>query len=166
MAPEDGAKLAPELAGGNSLRAVYPDCSGARLYAAAVRAATGIGFPITSQDEVRMTVSFRTGRPTAAWPGAEMTAAIHQQGDAAQLAVGGTHSASYRLGMIDWHQAKAVGLMFLDRVTSLLPNVPEPQPNPHVSIADQLKSLADMRDRGVLTGEEFDAAKQKLLRAQ
>lgn len=111
-----------------------------------------------------MTVSFRIGTPTASWPGQEMTATIHPEGDAAQLVVGGAANASYRLGMIDWHQAKAVGLMFLDRVRSVLPSVPEREPG--VSVPDRLESLADLRDRGLLTEEEFDAAKQKLLRAE
>lgn len=38
-----------------------------------------------------------------------------------------------------------------------------PAPAPAESVADQLEKLADLRDRGVLTGAEFEAQKAKLL---
>jgi len=164
VAPERKAPVPRELAGGNSLEAVYPDCSAARLFAAAVRAATELG-SITNRDDVTTTLSFRTGGPTSPWPGQEMTAAIHPQGDAAQVVVGGERLAAYRLQMADWHQAKAIGLAFLDRMTGVLPSVPESDPNASrgSSTADQLRSLADLHARGFLTEDEFATAKKKLI---
>jgi hypothetical protein len=41
-------------------------------------------------------------------------------------------------------------------------DVPVPSSGP-VSVADELQKLADLRDRGVLTQEEFEAQKAKLL---
>jgi hypothetical protein len=94
----------------------------------------------------------------------ELTAAIHPKGNGAQV-VGGRHITGYRLGMADWHQANALGLMFLDRLKSDLPAIPEPAlavtANP--STVDQLTSLAELRDRGVLTEDEFEAEKKRLL---
>jgi Short C-terminal domain len=165
VAEEEKPKVPRELAGGNSLAAVYPGCSDARLYAAAVHAATGLGFAITNRDDAATTLSFRTGSATRSWPGQEMTAAIHPQGDAARVVVGGRPTTGYRLQMADWHQAKSVGLMFLKRLTAALPQVPEPARNDSSgpSRASQLRSLADLRDRGFLTEDEFAAAKEKLL---
>jgi len=67
--------------------------------------------------------------------------------------------------MADWHQENALGLMFLDRLKSTLPAIPEPSPAVPAapSTVDQLTSLAELRERGVLTDEEFEAEKQRLL---
>jgi len=163
MAP-DGEPSPRELAGGNALGSVYRNCSTARLYAAAVHTVMELGCAITSRDDAAMTISFRTNavRP---WPGMELTAAIHPKGNGAQVVVGGRHITGYRLGMADWHQANALGLMFLDRLKSDLPAIPEPAravtANP--STVDQLTSLAELRDRGVLTEDEFEAEKKRLL---
>jgi hypothetical protein len=43
------------------------------------------------------------------------------------------------------------------------PSVAEPQGTARVDIADQLSKLADLRSAGVLSQEEFDRAKAKLL---
>jgi hypothetical protein len=163
MAP-DSTPTPPELAGGNALNTVYRDCSTARLYAAAAQTVTQLGCAITSRDDAAMRISFRTN-PVRPWPGMELTAAIHPHGEGARVVVGGRHITGYRLGMADWHQANALGLMFLNRLKSKLPAVPEPAPaaTAHSSTVDQLKSLAELRDRGVLTVDEFEAEKKRLL---
>ena len=163
MAP-DGRPIPPELAGGNALKTVYPECSTARLYAAAVHTVMELGCAITSRDDAATTISFRTN-PVRPWPGMELTAAIHPQADGAQIVLGGRHITGYRLGMADWHQANALGLMFLDRLKSELPAVPEPPASAtgHPSTLDQLKSLGELRDRGVLTEDEFEAEKKRVL---
>jgi Short C-terminal domain len=163
MAP-DGHPIPPELAGGNALKSVYAECSTARLYAAAVRTVMELGCAITSRDDAAMRISFRTN-PVRPWPGIELTAAIHPQDVGAQIVVGGRHVTGYRLGMADWHQANALGLMFLDRLKSDLPRIPEPAASATAdpSRLDQLKSLAELRDRGVLTEDEFEAEKKRVL---
>jgi hypothetical protein len=95
----------------------------------------------------------------------ELTAAIHPHGEGAQVVVGGRHITGYRLGVADWHQANALGLMFLNRLKSDLPRIPEPAPaaTANSSTVDQLKSLGELRDRGVLTEDEFEAEKKRLL---
>jgi len=160
----DGKSSPRELAGGNAFDSVYRDCSTARLYAAAVHTVMELGCAITSRDDAAMTISFRTN-PVRPWPGIELTAAIHPQGDGAQVIVGGRHITGYRLGMADWHQANALGLMFLDRLKSVLPGIPEPAPADTAgpSKVDQLTSLAELRDRAVLTEDEFEAEKKRLI---
>jgi len=163
MAP-DGTPTSREFAGGNALTTVYPGCSAARLYAAAVHTAMELGCSITSRDDAAMRISFRTN-PVRPWPGVELTAAIHPHGEGAQVVVGGTHITGYQLGMADWHQANALGLMFLSRLKSELPAIPEPAPAAGASSStiDQLKSLVELRDRGLLTEDEFEAEKKRLL---
>jgi len=165
MAP-DGTPSSREFAGGNALNTVYRDCSPARLYAAAVHAVMELGCAITSHDDAAMTISFRTN-PVRPWPGMELTAVIHPHADGAQVVGGGGHITGYRLGMADWHQANALGLMFMNRLKSDLPGIPEPDPaqaaTAYSSTVDQLKSLAELRDRGALTEDEFEAEKKRLL---
>jgi hypothetical protein len=160
----EGKPIPRELAGGNALETVYPDCSAARLYAAAVHTVIELGCATITRDDAAMTISFRTN-PVRPWPGIELTAAIHPQNDGAQVVVGGRHITGYRLGMADWHQANALGLMFLDRLKSVLPGIPEPAPalTGRPSTVDQLKHLAELREDGVLTEDEFEAEKQRLL---
>jgi len=166
MAGERRPQAPRELAGGSALQTAYSDCSAARLYTAAVQAATELGFAINSQDSATMTLSFRTSVPTTSWRGPEFTATIRPQGDAARIMVVGRRIGGYRLAIADWHQAKAIGLMFLDRLTSVLPRVPESAASVVTgpSAADQLEALTDLRDRGFLTEDEFVEAKNKLPR--
>jgi hypothetical protein len=162
MAPDD-RPIPPELAGGNALKTVYRECSTARLYAAAVQTVMELGCAITRRDDGAMRITFRTN-PVRPWPGMELTAAIRPQADGAEIVIGGRHATGYRLGMADWHQAQSLGLMFLNRLKSNLPGIPEPAGatgNP--STVDQLKSLAELRERGVLTEDEFEAEKKRVL---
>jgi hypothetical protein len=163
MAP-DGTPTPHEFPGGTLLHTVYRDCSTARLYAAAVHTVIDLGRAITSRDDTAMTISFQTD-PVPPWPGIELTVAIHPTGDGAQVVVGGRHITGYRPVMADWHQANALGLMFLERLKSELARIPEPAPaaTANSSTLDELKSLAELRDRGVLTEEEFRAEKKRAL---
>ncbi|KAB7743257.1 SHOCT domain-containing protein [Nostocoides sp. F2B08] len=43
------------------------------------------------------------------------------------------------------------------------PAAPEPAPEPQVDMIARLKELAELRDQGILTDEEFAAQKAKLL---
>jgi hypothetical protein len=151
-----------ELAGGNSLATVYPGCSAARLYAATVRTVGELGFVLTERDDANGVLSFRPAGPTRSWPIEQMTAAIHQQGEGARIIVGGQRTRGYRLEMANWHQAKALGLMFLDHLAPVLRSTPEPARPTPPSTADQLKTLTELRDRGFLTEEEFAACASTL----
>jgi hypothetical protein len=43
------------------------------------------------------------------------------------------------------------------------PAAPPPAPAPQVDVVSQLKSLAELRDQGILTEDEFTAQKAKIL---
>ena len=145
---------------GDSLHAAFPGCSPARLYLAAVRTLDELGFPITGRDDARTWITFRTGVPTRGWPTQQITANIIPTEEGARVAIGGARLAGYGPAVANWHQAKSQELMFLDRLTSMLPRVADPAPR--MSAQEQLRSLSDLRDQGVLTEEEFAAAKGKL----
>jgi Short C-terminal domain len=164
VARERKPEAPQEHAGGNSLVADYPNRPPATVYSAAFRAATELGFAITRRNDAALALTFRTAGPTTSWPVVEMTAAVHSHADAARVVVAGKNTG-YRLLMADWHQTKTIGLLFLDRLTSVLSRVPGPEPDvqPGASTVEQLKSIADLRDRGFLTEDEFAAAKKHLL---
>jgi hypothetical protein len=160
----DGTPTPREFAGGNALKTVYRGCSTARLYAAALHTVKELGCAITRRDDAAMRVSFRT-TPVRPWPVMELTAAVHPDSEGARVVVGGKHITGYRLGMSDWHQANALALMFLNRLKSDLPGIPEPAPvaTARSSTVDQLKSLAQLRADGALTEDEFEAEKRRVL---
>ncbi len=162
MAAQGKPGIPRELAGGNSLATVYPGCSAARLYEATLRTVGELGFVLSERDDANGVLSFRPVGPTASWPIEQMTAAVHQQGDSARIIVGGQRTRGYRVEMANWHQAKAVGLMFLDHLAPILNSTPEPAPPASPPTADQLKTLTELRDRGFLTDEEFAAERARL----
>jgi hypothetical protein len=62
----------------------------------------------------------------------------------------------------------ALSKKFLAEVEKVLPSLPEvvpsnSNPSESTSIAEELKSLKDLHDQGVLSEEEFSRAKDKLL---
>jgi hypothetical protein len=156
-----------EAGGGTAVQAGYAGCSTARLYAAVIRVPTELGFTIVHRDDATMSVSFRPHGPTTSWPVQGLTAAVRPQEDGARVIVGAGLLSGPRLLMSEWHQAKAVALMFIQHLTDELPRVPEPEPAPSAppqrSNVELLKTLADLRDRGLLTEDEFAEEKRRLL---
>jgi hypothetical protein len=155
----------PSHAPGNALEAVYENVAAGDLYAAAIRAATELGFPILARNDAATTVHFSTLSPTASWPTLEMTAICRQQADGSQVVVGAIRPTGYRLAMLDWHWQKSMSLLFLRRLAMVLSSaraqatdVPPP-PSP----AEQLQTLTELRDEGALTDEEFATAEQRLV---
>jgi hypothetical protein len=165
MAAEHRSHIPTEAAGGTAVQAVYPECSVARLYAAVIHVPTELGFVITHRDDVTMSLSFRPHGPTTSWPVPGLTAAVRPDPGGARVIVGAGMLSGPRLLMSEWHQAKAVALMFIQRLTDELPRVPEPAAiaPPRRSNAELLTTLADLRGRGLLTEEEFEEEKQRLL---
>ena len=159
---------------GKALEAVYADCSAARLYSAAVRAVTELGFSIISSDSGAATLSFRTGMSIKSWQGQEMTATvIPESSSGAQVVVGGRRvTRGYQLQVFDWGEARSIAIKFIDRLTPVVAATPEAKvraaPEPVAaaqqgSTAAELEHLARLRKLGVLTDDEFTAAKKKLL---
>ena len=50
-----------------------------------------------------------------------------------------------------------------DAATSTSTPTPAPAGNPSSSLSDEIVKLGELRDSGVLTGEEFEEAKRKLI---
>ena len=104
----------------------YSGCSPARLYAAAVRAVGELGFAVTSRDDARMAIGFRPATPTGSWPYEQMTAAVSADGDCARIVLGGAPAGGAWLQMSGWREGHQIAMMVLDRLKSVLPQVPEP----------------------------------------
>ncbi len=67
------------------------------------------------------------------------------------------------LGLLLRRQAKLVDREAIARAKQRLSEGTQAQPEPLADIADQIRKLAELRDTGVLTDEEFQAKKTKLL---
>jgi hypothetical protein len=106
----------------------YTGCSPARLYGAAVRAVGEIGFAITSRDDATMVIGFRPATPTGSWPYEHMTAAVSADGDGARIVLGGAPVGGALSQMSGWREGHQIAIMVLDRLKSVLPQVPEPTP--------------------------------------
>jgi hypothetical protein len=174
MSPDAHDRSPHAPAEGNALHVVYPGCSGARLYTAALSAASELGFVVPHRDDATSTFAFHSRAPVRSWPTDQMSAVIRPRGDGARIAIGAERLTGYRLRMADWHQANAIGLMLLDRLKSVLPRISRARgaaahsraraarPSPR-STADELATLHELRDRGFLTADEYAAEKQRLL---
>jgi len=157
---------------GKAVEATYSDCSAARLYSAGVRTVTELGCLIINSDSVATTLSFRTGMSMKSWQGQEMTATVSSDPpNAAKIVIGGKRvTRGAQLQVYDWGEGKAIARKFLDRLTPVVAATPEPTSaartsaaRESVSIAEELKRIALLHEQGVLTDEEFAAAKAKLL---
>lgn len=71
--------------------------------------------------------------------------------------------------MVSWGEKKQVALKFLAQLRNVLPQIQEPArsgPGPVSSdLAAELQKLADLKAQGLLSEDEFKAAKQRLLNA-
>ena len=146
---------------------IYDDCSVARLYTAAVRAASEMGYSITNSDTDAATVSWRTGMSWKSWQGQDMTATVFPEPpNGAKLIVGGRRATAGRqVQVYDWGEARSVARKFLAKLQDVIGTTPEPAPEarPSGSTADEIERLVELWRQGVLNDDEFDAAKRKLL---
>lgn len=164
MTAEGSNESVPEQhAPGNELTGVYESCSVARLYAAAVRTAAELHFPMR-RDDARTTLSFVLGGANTAWPSQQFTAVVQADGDGARIVLN-ARPTGYRMLMADWHQAKAVSILYMDRLSTVLAEARETDATapPRPTMAEQLRSLADLHERGLLSDDEFTVAKERVL---
>jgi hypothetical protein len=140
-------------------------CSPGRLYAAALRTVTEMGYSIINSDATSGTLSFRTGMSMRSWQGQEMTATIFDDEGIAKIVVGGrraTHGSQLQVG--DLGEARTIALKLLGRLDVAVQSMPEPAAAAaSQSMTDELERLTRLHEQGALTSEEFDAAKRKLL---
>ncbi len=71
-------------------------------------------------------------------------------------------------GSIPFRLGHSQAQVFKDAVTPLILNAGQPhvvvqQAEPQIDVADQIKKLAELRDQGILSAEEFDLKKAELL---
>ncbi len=144
-----------------------------RLFAALLRSVSELGYSINNSDAASGTISFGTGMSMRSWAGQNMTASVFALGDSeSKVVVGGKREqkgSPFGGGgqVFDWGEKGKITQKLLEHLDRVVPETPEPAvsstASATASTADELQRLADLRARGVLTEEEFAAAKAKLL---
>jgi hypothetical protein len=147
---------------------VSPQC----LYDASLKAIAERGWSVRNTDRASLVVSFNTGLSWRSWSGQDITVSIFGgQASAKAVLTGGlAKKGTVFTGgqMVGWGEKKKVIQRFLQALGEVLPNTPEPQPNAPVSTSDsdpaaELEKLAELHDQGVLSDDEFAAAKARTL---
>jgi hypothetical protein len=147
------------------------EASSARVFNACRVAMAQLSYTLISADETGRMISFNTGRSMKSFAGQDLQATVLDNGDGSRVIVGGAIARRGGMGsgqQIAWGEKAALSKKFLAEVESVLPNVPEvvrsdSTPSESRSIAEELKSLRDLHDQGVISEEEFSKAKEKLL---
>jgi hypothetical protein len=144
-----------------------------RLFAAAVRTVSELGYAVTSTDSSAGTISFNTGMSMRSWAGQNITAtAITLEDGESKLIVGGKREQKGSIfgggGQVyDWGEKEKITAKLFAHLDGVVSQTPEPvasQPQQEQSsMAQDLQHLADLRSQGVLSDGEFAAAKAKLL---
>jgi hypothetical protein len=139
--------------------------SGEKLFALTVRAISDLGYSITHSDAGSQTVSFETGMSWRTRQGQEMSAAVSTDGEVAELVISGARKGGQ---LVQWGEKEAIARKIYDKVLELAPKTPDaprdtgsPEATPLTS--SELERLAALHRDGVLTPDEFSAAKAKLL---
>src|SRR5665213_2771147 len=147
------------------------EANSARVFNACRVAMAQLSYTLISADETGRMISFNTGRSLKSFAGQDLQATVLDNGDGSRVIVGGAIARRGGMGsgqQIAWGEKAALSKKFLAEVESVLPNVPEilpsdSTPSESKSIAEELKSLRDLHDQGVISEEEFSKAKEKLL---
>lgn len=156
--------------GGKTQTFTFNDASGARLWSGCVQAVGLLGYNLIHSDKDSGQLSFNTGRSMSSWAGQDLTATVIAQDPGSQLVMGGSLAkggnplgGGSQIG--SWGEKGRLINRFAEKVAEILPGVAEPDGASagSGSTADELAKLAQLRDSGVLTADEFDAEKAKLL---
>jgi len=148
------------------------DGSPQRLYATTVAAVGALGYTVLTAQPDAGVISFNSGRSFRTWSGQDMTATITARGSSRSVVTlgGSTAMRGNVFGgggqVVSWGEKTKIANTVIAKVAELLPTVLEPG-DPVNSrgegIAAELERLSDLRDRGVISNSDFDAAKAKLL---
>lgn len=148
----------------------FQDVSAERLWIACVQAVGLLGFNVIHSDKDSGQLSFNTGRSMSSWAGQDLTATVINPGSGSQLVMGGSLAkggnplgGGSQIG--SWGEKGRLISKYAEKVTEILPGIAEPEAASAAptSAADELAKLAQLRDSGVLTADEFEAQKAKLL---
>ena len=144
------------------------EASPQRLFEACRRAVGELGYTILFSDSNGFSISFNTGRSMKSWGGQDLTATIFESGDKSTLVIGGSIAQTgnpfggNQIG--SWGEKSALSNKFHDTVSQILPSIPEKSTSVNSGgIADEIAKLKALLDQGVITIDEFEAGKQKLL---
>ena len=133
------------------------------------------GYNIINSNKDDYTISFNTGRSMSSWHGQDLTVTLFAEAHHTKAVVGGSiaKGGSALTGggsqVFAWGEKEKLSKKFLESVERILPNIPVITPEvghtnvTAASVADEIKSLLDLKEAGALTDEEFAAAKSKLL---
>lgn len=157
--------------GGKSVQFSFKDASVDRVWAAALRAVSQLGYTILHTDSGARVLSFNTGRSMSSWAGQDLSMTLVPDGSGTSMTMGGSLGKGgnpFGGGQaISWGEKGRLIDKFAKTVKEIVPSVPEPEPvvaaGGSTSVADELAKLASLRDSGVLSEQEFAAQKAKLL---
>ena len=143
------------------------EASPARVFNACRVATAQLSYTLISADETGRMIAFNTGRSMKSFAGQDLQATVLDDGDGSRVIVGGAIARRGGMGsgqQIAWGEKAALSKKFLAEVEKVLPSLPEvvpsnSNPSESTSIAEELKSLKDLHDQGVLSEEEFSRAK-------
>jgi hypothetical protein len=144
-----------------------------RLYQAAIRAVSELGYTLLHSDAAAGVVSFNTGRSMKSWGGQDLSATVVPDGPSQSLMLVGGSLAKGGMPMGGgaqvgaWGEKGGLTRRFYETVEAILPQTPEPASagggGDQESVATQIAKLAALRASGALTDSEFAAAKARLL---
>jgi hypothetical protein len=159
-----------EIMAGKTFGANF-NASTERTFAAGVRAVGELGYTILEARPDAGVISFNSGRSMKSWAGQDMSATFVNDGPGTKVIVGGSIAKGGNpLGggsqIVSWGEKTQIAERFLRKLEDVLPQTPEPKAKSNSgggSLADQFRSLADLKDQGVLSETEFEAAKAKII---
>lgn len=144
-----------------------------QVFAAATRVTSELGYHVVAVQKEAGVISFNTGRSMRSWGGQDMSATvIDLGGGTCRVVLGGSLAKGGMPGsggtqVVAWGEKGAVASKFFARLREVLPGTPNPasssSPSPSSDLAAQLADLAKLRDSGVLSEDEFQSAKRRLI---
>ena len=111
----------------------------------------------------------------SSWHGQDLTVTLFAEANQTKAVIGGSiaKGGSALTGggsqVFAWGEKDKLSKKFLDSLERVLPNIPVITPVvggarlAAASVAEEIKSLFDLKEAGALTDEEFATAKSKLL---
>jgi hypothetical protein len=161
----------PPKPGGKTVERTFPSTIN-HVYECCRRATSDLGYTVLNSDPNSSTISFNTGRSWSTWHGQDLSASLFDEGGTTKVVVGGSlarrGSALGDQQMFGWGEKKKLSERFLGQVADLITSTPPPSPVSESktgpdSVAGELAKLKGLQDGGVLSDEDFDRAREKLL---
>lgn len=110
----------------------------------------------------------------SSWGGQDLTATVAASGAGTVMTMGGSLARGGNpfgggSQVVAWGEKGKLIKKFAQKVRDTLPSIPEPsievsgQAPKATTLSDELAKLAQLRDSGVLSADEFETAKKRLL---